>query len=49
MALYLFALAQMNGVDLDDEIEQKIAKNTRRRYVRDGNGVPLRVSESFIK
>jgi NTP pyrophosphatase (non-canonical NTP hydrolase) len=26
VALYLFALAEMNGVDLDDEIERKIAK-----------------------
>ncbi len=49
VALYLFALAQMNGVDLDDEIEQKIAKNTRRQYAQDSNGVPFRVSESLIE
>ncbi|MGH3926336.1 MAG: MazG-like family protein, partial [Pseudonocardiaceae bacterium] len=49
VALYLLALAQMNGVDLDDEIEQKIAKNTRRQYVPDSNGIPFRVSESLIE
>ena len=46
VALYVFALAEMNGVDLDGEIEQKIAKNARRRYARDDNGVPFRVSEA---
>lgn len=45
VALYLFALAQMNGVDLDSEIEQKIAKNARRQYTQDSNGVPFRVAE----
>lgn len=45
VALYLLALAEMNGVDLDGEIERKIAKNARRRYEHDGNGVLLRVSE----
>ncbi|MBV8539361.1 MAG: hypothetical protein JO063_08020 [Pseudonocardiales bacterium] len=45
VALYLFALAEMNGVDLDGEVERKIAKNTHRQYAQDGNGVPLRVSE----
>lgn len=46
VALYVFALAQMNGVDLDSEIEQKIAKNARRRYTTDSHGVPIRVSEA---
>ena len=46
VALYLFALAEMNSVDLDGEIERKIAKNTRREYQRDSNGVPFRVAES---
>jgi hypothetical protein len=41
----VFALAEMNGVDLDCEIERKIAKNARRRYLHDNNGVPVRVSE----
>lgn len=45
VALYLFALAEMNGVDLDNEIGQKIAKNARRRYTHDSNGVLFRISE----
>jgi NTP pyrophosphatase (non-canonical NTP hydrolase) len=45
VALYLFALAEMNGVDLDNEIGQKIAKNAGRRYTHDSNGVLFRVSE----
>ncbi|MGH4017161.1 MAG: hypothetical protein ACRDSL_25190 [Pseudonocardiaceae bacterium] len=45
VALYLFALAEMNGVDLDNETGQKIAKNARRRYTHDSNGVLFRVSE----
>jgi hypothetical protein len=39
----------MNGVDLDGEIEPKIAKNTCRQYAHDSNGVPFRVSESLIE
>jgi NTP pyrophosphatase (non-canonical NTP hydrolase) len=49
VALYLFALAEMNGVDLDGEVERKITKNSRRQYRRDGNGVPFRVSEPVIE
>jgi len=45
VALYLFALAEMNGVDLDNEIGQKITKNAGRRYTHDSNGVLFRVSE----
>jgi NTP pyrophosphatase (non-canonical NTP hydrolase) len=43
--LYLAALAEMNGVDLGDEVARKIEKNTRRTYQRNENGVPIRVSE----
>ncbi|MGQ0777160.1 MAG: MazG-like family protein [Pseudonocardiales bacterium] len=46
VALYVFALAQMNGIDLDSEIEQKIAKNARRQYLPDSQGVLVRVSEA---
>ncbi len=49
VALYLFALAEMNSVDLDGEIERKIVKNAARQYSRDSNGVPFRVSESPIE
>ncbi len=43
--LYLAALAEMNGVDLGEEIARKIEKNTRRRYERNERGVPIRVGE----
>lgn len=42
---YVFALTQMNGVDLDSEIEQKITKNARRQYTPDSHGVLVRVPE----
>ena len=32
IAIYLFGLAQMTGVDLQGEVEAKLAKNTARRY-----------------
>ncbi|WHM40108.1 MazG-like family protein [Streptomyces sp. BPTC-684] len=43
--LYLAALAEMNGVDLDDEVARKLEKNRRRAYVRDERGVLIRVTE----
>jgi NTP pyrophosphatase (non-canonical NTP hydrolase) len=43
--LYLAALAEMNGVDLADEVARKIDKNGRRRYERNDHGVPVRVSD----
>jgi NTP pyrophosphatase (non-canonical NTP hydrolase) len=43
--LYLAALAEMNGVDLDDEVARKLEKNRRRAYVRDERGVLIRVRE----
>ncbi|WP_128428687.1 MazG-like family protein [Streptomyces cyaneus] len=44
--LYLVALAEMNGIDLDHEVGLKIEKNARRRYRRDENGVLVRVEEA---
>lgn len=41
--LYLVALAEMNDIDLADEVTRKIAKNARRRYERNEHGVPVRV------
>jgi NTP pyrophosphatase (non-canonical NTP hydrolase) len=38
-AIFLFGLAQMTGVDLDEEIEAKIAKNSGREYRPTSNGV----------
>lgn len=43
--LYLVALAEMNGVDLDDEVARKLEKNRRRAYARDERGVLIRVRE----
>ncbi|MEU9126148.1 MazG-like family protein [Streptomyces sp. NPDC048506] len=43
--LYLVAVAEMNGIDLDHEVTRKIEKNVRREYERNEHGVPIRVSE----
>lgn len=43
VALFLVSLAEMNGVDLQAEVERKLAKNARRTYVTGGNGLPVRV------
>lgn len=45
VALYLMSLAEMNSIDLDVEIERKIAKNERRVYQTNALGVPVRVTE----
>ena len=45
VAIYLMSLAEMNGIDLDAEVERKIAKNTTRVYQRDAHGIPARVAE----
>ncbi|WP_194891327.1 MazG-like family protein [Catenulispora pinisilvae] len=45
IALYVMALAEMNGIDLDEEIDSKIHKNVRRTYVRDEHGTAHRVTE----
>jgi NTP pyrophosphatase (non-canonical NTP hydrolase) len=39
VAIYLLSLAEMTGVDLQDEIEAKITKNAARVYRRFPNGV----------
>jgi MazG-like nucleotide pyrophosphohydrolase family protein len=38
-AIYLLGLAEMTGVDLQDQIEAKMAKNATRVYQRLPNGV----------
>lgn len=43
--LYLTAIAQMQGVDLDDAVRQKIAKNARREYAPSANGALVRTSQ----
>jgi NTP pyrophosphatase (non-canonical NTP hydrolase) len=39
VAIYLLGLAEMTGVDLQDRIEAKMAKNAARVYQRPPNGV----------
>src|ERR1035437_4730613 len=39
VAIYLLGLAEMTGIDLQNEIEAKIAKNAARVYQRLPNGV----------
>lgn len=43
--LYLVAIAQMTGVDLESAVERKLAKNAARVYRRDDNGVLVRTAE----
>jgi len=44
IAIYLMAIAEMNGIDLDAEIANKIAKNAARSYERNVHGVPVRIT-----
>ena len=44
VAIYLLGLSEILGVDLKEEIEKKIDKNSRRRYEMI-NGVPIRTEE----
>jgi NTP pyrophosphatase (non-canonical NTP hydrolase) len=39
VAIYLLSLAEMTGIDLQDQIEAKMAKNAERVYQRLPNGV----------
>jgi NTP pyrophosphatase (non-canonical NTP hydrolase) len=42
IAIYLFSLAQMTGVDLQTDIEAKLTKNAARTYRRLPNGVLIK-------
>jgi NTP pyrophosphatase (non-canonical NTP hydrolase) len=44
--LYLAALAEMNGIDLDTEIERKITKNAKRVYRPDAHGTLHRIGDA---
>jgi NTP pyrophosphatase (non-canonical NTP hydrolase) len=46
--LYLAAIAEMNDIDLDTEIEQKIAKNAKRVYQRDTHSTLYRISDQDL-
>lgn len=43
-AIYLLGLAEMTGIDLQDEIIFKMEKNALRTYSRLLNGTPVRVA-----
>lgn len=45
--LYLTALAEMNGLDLDSEVARKIEKNERRTYKHNEHGAQIRTSEGL--
>ncbi|MEV3873693.1 MazG nucleotide pyrophosphohydrolase domain-containing protein [Streptomyces sp. NPDC049906] len=42
--LYLVAVAEMNDIDLDEEVGRKIDKNARRAYERNAQGALIRTS-----
>ncbi|MEU2133601.1 MazG nucleotide pyrophosphohydrolase domain-containing protein [Streptomyces sp. NPDC018352] len=42
--LYLTAVAEMNGLDLDSEVARKIEKNERRTYKRNEHGAQIRTN-----
>jgi NTP pyrophosphatase (non-canonical NTP hydrolase) len=45
VAIYLLSLAEMIGVDLQEEVEAKMAKNVTRTYQRLPNGVLAKISD----
>lgn len=46
VAIYLLSLAEMTGIDLQHEVERKIAKNAARTYHRDAvSGVLTRAAD----
>ncbi|GGL09763.1 MazG nucleotide pyrophosphohydrolase domain-containing protein [Mangrovihabitans endophyticus] len=45
VAIYLFGLAEMNGIDLQDAVAFKLAVNAHRRYERDSSGTLLKALE----
>jgi NTP pyrophosphatase (non-canonical NTP hydrolase) len=44
VALFLFSLAEMLGVDLQGEVEAKMTRNAERVYSRLPNGVLVKAS-----
>lgn len=46
IAIYLMSIAEMNAIDLDAEVADKIQKNAARVYERQDNGTLIRVSDS---
>jgi NTP pyrophosphatase (non-canonical NTP hydrolase) len=48
VALYLVAIAEMTGIDLESAIERKMARNAARVYGRDSRGVLVRISDPLV-
>jgi MazG nucleotide pyrophosphohydrolase domain len=48
VALYLVAIAEMTGIDLESAIARKMARNAARVYGRDARGVPIRISDPVV-
>jgi NTP pyrophosphatase (non-canonical NTP hydrolase) len=46
VAIYVMSLAEMNSIDLETEIDRKLAKNAARVYERDVHGVARRIAEA---
>lgn len=46
VAIYVMSLAEMNGIDLETEIDRKLAKNAARVYERDAHGIARRITEA---
>lgn len=44
VAIYLFGMAEILGLDLGEEILKKVEKNKKRKYER-VNGVPIRIED----
>lgn len=44
VAIYLLGLAEMLGLNLEEEIEKKVAKNENRKY-ENVNGINVRIGE----
>jgi NTP pyrophosphatase (non-canonical NTP hydrolase) len=44
--IYLAGLAEMTGIDLDTEVQRKLAKNAARAYEAADDGVLRRVDDS---
>lgn len=44
--IYVTCLAEMTGIDLDTEVERKLAVNAAREYRPDGSGVLWRIEDT---
>ena len=48
VAIYLLGLSEILGIDLEDEIQKKVYKNSKREY-KVINGVNIRVKEFDVE